>query len=231
MLLARIVLSVGGSLINPGKPDVEFLKELSALIKKLSKKHQFAILCGGGQPARDYANAVRGFGGNEFIADEAAIMMTRANAFLVASALGEIAYPSVMEDFTNAAEAAAVAKDKIIVMGGTIPGFTTDADAALLAEKIGAKKLINLSNIDGIYDRPPKKPGAKKFATLTHEELVRLANEYDLRMAGTNFVFDNIACKIIARADIETHFIYGKDLAQVEAAIMGMKHNGTVVKG
>jgi len=229
--LARIVLSVGGSLINPGKPDVKFLKDLVKLIEKLSKKHQFAVLCGGGQPARDYANAVRGFGGNEFVADEAAILMTRANAFIVASALGKMAYPGVMMDFTNAAEADAVAGDKVIVMGGTIPGFTTDADAALLAEKIGAQKIVNLSNIDGIYDRPPKKPGAKKFARMTHKQLVRLANEYDLRQAGTNFVFDNVACKIVMRSGIETHFVYGKDLKQVEAAITGGKHSGTVVKG
>lgn len=228
--MERVVLSVGGSLINPGKPDVEFLKRLSKLIRKLSGKYQFSVLCGGGQPARDYAAAVRGFGGNEFVADEAAIMMTRANAFIVAAALGDMAYPGVMEDFSNAGEAVTVAINKVVVMGGTIPGFTTDADAALLAEKIGAKKLINLSNIDGIYDRPPKKPGAKKFATMTHVKLVRLANEYDMRTAGTNFVFDNVACKIAARSDIETHFVYGKDLKQVEAAITGGKHKGTVVK-
>lgn len=228
--MQRVVLSIGGSLINPGKPDVKFLKNIAALIVKLKAKYQLAVLCGGGQPARDYASAVRGFGGNEFVADEAAILMTKANAFLMAAALGESAYPDIPYDFTRAAEAVTTT-DKIVVMGGTIPGFTTDADAALLAEKIGAKKIINLSNIDGIYDRPPKKPGAKKFATMTHDQLIRLANEYDLRKAGTNFIFDNVACKIAARSDIEAHFINGRDLKQVEAAITGGKHKGTVVKG
>lgn len=228
--MQRVVLSIGGSLINPGKPDVKFLKSITALIVKLKAKYQLAILCGGGQPARDYANAVRSFGGNEFVADEAAILMTRANAFLMVSALGEHAYPDALCDFTQAAAAAATT-DKIVVMSGTIPGFTTDADAALLAEKIEADKLVNLSNIDGIYDRPPKKPGAKKFATMRHEDLIRLANEYDLRKAGTNFIFDNVACKIAARSKIETHFINGRDLKQVEAAITGGKHKGTVVKG
>lgn len=227
----KIVLSVGGSMINPGKPDVEFITGLAALIVKLKPKHKFSILCGGGQPARDYASAVRRFGGNEFVADEAAILMTRANAFLVASALGEHAYPRIFTDFGEAAAAEAVS-DKIVVMGGTIPGFTTDADAALLAEKIGAKKLINLSNISAIYSADPKKdPKAKKLATMTHAELVELANKYDLRSAGTNFIFDNIACKIIARSKIETHFVAGKDLKQVEAALNGTAHNGTIVTG
>ncbi|VVC72288.1 Uridylate kinase [uncultured archaeon] len=228
--MSRVVLSVGGSLINPGKVDVAFLKKLAKLITGLSKDYQFAIICGGGQPAREYAAAVRNLGGNEFLADEAAIMMTRANAFIAASSIGEFAYPGVMETFNSAAEAVAVASRRVVVMGGTIPGFTTDADAALLAEKINAKRLVNLSNIDGIYNMPPSRPGAKKFAKMTHSELVRLANEYDMRKAGTNFVFDNIACKIIARSKMETHFVYGKDLKQVEAAINGTNHEGTVVK-
>lgn len=228
--MSRVVLSVGGSLVNPGKVDVKFLEKLAKLVIRMSNGLQFAILCGGGQPARDYAAAVRALGGNEFVADEAAILMTRANAFIVASALGEHAYPGVMNDFNNAAEAVAVAGNRVVVMGGTIPGFTTDADAALLAEKIQARKLVNLSNIDAIYDRPPKKPGAKKFSTMTHSQLVKLANEYDMRMAGTNFVFDNIACKIIARSKIETHFVNGRDLRQVEQAVKGEKHKGTVVK-
>jgi len=227
----KVVLSVGGSLINPGKPDVEFIKGLSALITKLHPKPKFALLCGGGQPARDYASAVRGFGGNEFVADEAAILMTRANAFLLSAALGEHAYPGVFTDFGDAAAAESVS-DRIVVMGGTIPGFTTDADAALLAEKIGAKKLVNLSNISAIYSSDPKKdPKARKFSSMTHSELVELANKYDQRKAGTNFVFDNIACKIIARSGIETHFVNGRDLKQVAAAITGAPHNGTVVKG
>ncbi len=227
----KIVLSVGGSLMNPGKPDVDFIKGLSALIVKLAPKYKFSILCGGGQPARDYASAVREFGGNEFAADEAAILMTRANAFLLAAALGERAYPRVFTDFGDAA-AAETASKQIVVMGGTIPGFTTDADAALLAEKIGAKKLVNLSNISAIYSADPKKdPKARKFSAMTHSELVELANKYDQRKAGTNFVFDNVACKIIARSAIETHFVSGRDLKQVEAAITGAEHNGTVVKG
>ncbi|MDD5317217.1 MAG: UMP kinase [Candidatus ainarchaeum sp.] len=228
--MSRVVLSVGGSLINPGKVDVLFLQKLAKLVNALSKEFQFAVISGGGTPAREYASAVRALGGNEFVADEAAILMTRANAFIAASALGERAYPGVMEDFNRAAEAVAVAERRVVVMGGTIPGFTTDADAALLAEKIRARRLVNLSNIDAIYDRPPRRAGAKKFSRMTHSQLVKLANEYDMRKAGTHFVFDNIACKIIARSKMETHFVNGKDLKQVEAAIRGGKHDGTTVK-
>jgi len=228
--MEKVVLSLGGSLMNPGQINVEYLTKIKKLILKLRKKYHFAILCGGGAPARDYARAVREFQGNEFLSDEAAIMLTRANAFLMVAVLGEHAYPNALYDFTKAAEASVM--DKIVVMGGTIPGFTTDADAALLAEKFGAKKLVNLSNVEAIYSEDPKKnPKAKRFSKLSHKQLVELANKNDLRTAGTNFVFDNIACKIVARSGIEVHFVKGTDLKQVEAAITGKPHNGTVVRG
>ena len=226
----KIVLSVGGSLINPGKPDLAFMKRLSSLVAKLGKKHRFAILCGGGQPARDYANAVRGMNGGEFSADETAILLTRANASLLLSALGESAIQRVFTDFGEAGEAFA-SSGKIVVMGGTIPGITTDADSALLAEKIGAKRLVNISNVSAIYSADPKKdPSAKKLSVMRHSELMELANRSDLRKAGTNFVFDSLACKLIARSGIDTHFVGGKDLRQVEAAIGGARHGGTVVR-
>jgi len=226
----KVVISVGGSVIHSGKIDIEFLKDFAKLITKLSSKTQFVIFCGGGRPARDYANGMRELKSSEFAADEAATLITRANAHLVSAALGEKAYPRIMEDFIDAAEAVAIAPEKIVLMGGTVPGITTDTDAALVAEKIGAKRLINLSNVDAIYNMPPNLPGAKKFTKMTHEELVMLGNQYDKRTAGTNFVFDCVACKIIARSGIETHFV-GKDIKQIEAACEGKKHGGTVVEG
>jgi uridylate kinase len=223
----KVVLSVGGSLLNPGQPDFAFINGLAALLKKLSKKHQIAVVCGGGAPAREQASAVRKLGGSEFLADEAAILCTRLNALLLIAALGEDAYPVVAKSFR---EAAAVRKG-IVLMGGTIPGITTDTDAALLAEFIGARRIVNLSNVDGVYTADPKKDRtAKKLSRMSFSQLVQLASQHDERMAGTRFIFDVIACKLIARSKIETHFVYGKNLSEVERAVEGRSHSGTVVR-
>ena len=225
----NVVLSVGGSLINPVEPDLKFLKELSKLLIKLKSQYRLALVCGGGKPARTYLQAVRELTKNEFLADEIAIMATRQNASLLIAALQNEAYPTVVSNFSQAANA--LLSNKIVVMGGTIPGITTDTDAALLAEKIGAKRLVNLSNVDAIYSSDPKKDKhAKKLSRLSFEELAELAFKYDKREAGTHFIFDLVACKIIERANIETHFVYGRDLKEVEKAIKGEKHSGTVVK-
>ena len=204
------------------------MRRLASLLVKLNRKNPLFVVCGGGAPARAYADAVRELGGNEFLADEAAIMATRTNAFLMMTALGEHAYPNVLLDFVGAAEASI--SGRIPVMGGTIPGFSTDADAALVAEKIGARRLVNLSIVDAIYSADPRKvPGAKKFDRMTHQQLVELASASDQRRAGTTFVFDVVACKILARSKLEAHFVNGRDLAQVASAVEGRKHKGTVV--
>jgi len=226
----HVVLSIGGSSINPaGTPDLEFLRAMAQLIKK--SKNCFGILAGGGSIARTYAKAARELGSGEYEADSIAITSTKQNAQLVVAALataGIDVHRTVAPGFEEAKEAAAIRK--VVVMGGTIPGITTDTDAVLLAEAIGAKRVVNISNVDAIYDSDPKtNPAAQKFVRMNYEELVQLAGASDKRLAGTNFVFDMLACRLIARSKIETHFVGGKNRSDVENAIEGKKHNGTVV--
>ncbi len=134
----------------------------------------------------------------------------------------------VIDDFEFAKEPAR--ENKAVVMGGTIPGITTDTDSVLLAEAVGAGRLVNVSNVDAIYDSDPRKnPNAKRYVKMGYEELIALASQSDKRMAGTNFVFDLLACKLIARSKIETHFVSYKKMDDLEAAIEGKKHGGTVV--
>ncbi|VVC03701.1 Uridylate kinase [Candidatus Burarchaeum australiense] len=225
-----IVLSVGGSLINPGEPDLAYLHKIAESLRH-NRGLGIIAVTGGGKPARTYAEAIRKLGGNEFKADETAILSTRQNAHLLTAAIGrKDGHVIVPQDFDEAARAAL--SGRIVVMGGTIPGLTTDADAALIAEKLHAERIVNLSNVDGIYDSDPRKnKGAKKYKNMSFGQMVQLALRSDERTAGTHFIFDMFACKIIARSRIETHFVNGKNMLDVENAMRGKAHGGTVVKG
>lgn len=211
------------------RPDFAFLRSLGQLIKR--SKNSFGILTGGGPVARLYANAARELGSGEYDADAIAITSTRQNAQLVIAALagaGVDVHRRVLTDFEEAKVPAH--ESKAVVMGGTIPGITTDTDSVLLAEAIGAKRLVNISNVEAVYDSDPRKnPGAKRYSRMAYEELIALASANDKRMAGTNFVFDLLACKLIARSRIETHFVSAKKMDDLENAIEGRKHGGTVV--
>ena len=227
----HVVLSIGGSAINPkGEPDLDFLKSMARIIKK--SKNSFGILTGGGSIARVYAKATRKLGAGEYEADSIAITATRQNAQLLITALliaGVKVHRDVITDFERAKQPAE--DNKVVVMGGTIPGITTDTDSVLLAEAIGAKKLVNISNVDAIYDSDPRKnPKAKRHSEMSYKKLSTLAAESDKRTAGTHFIFDILACKLIARSGIEAHFVSGKKMKDVENAIEGRKHGGTVVR-
>ena len=227
----HVVLSIGGSsILGDGKPDMAFLKSMAQVIKK--SKNSFGILTGGGSVARLYANAARKLGASEYDADSIAITSTKQNAQLMIAALsgaGVDVYNGVIGDFDNAKEPAH--ERKVVVMGGTIPGITTDTDAVLLGEAIGAKRLVNISNVDGIYDSDPRKnKKAKRFSSMEYDQLIRLAVDSDKRKAGTHFVFDLLACKLISRSNIEAHFVSGKRMVDVQNAIEGKKHSGTIVK-
>ncbi|MFH0818320.1 MAG: UMP kinase [Candidatus Micrarchaeota archaeon] len=222
-----IVISVGGSTLNPGEPNKKFIVELSRALAKIHIKHPIAVVAGGGAPARVYARAVRELGGSQFLADSAAILATRQNAHLLVASLGESAWSVVPGTFEEAA--LGTLSGKIVVMGGTIPGITTDTDAALLAELLKAKRIINISNVDGVYTADPRKDKlAKKLTRMKFSELAQLATHGDSRKPGENFVFDSFACKIIARSRIEAHFV-GAEIKEIIAALTGKKHSGTVV--
>jgi uridylate kinase len=220
-----ITISIGGSMVNPGKPDVGFVKKIAGIINASNRK--FAITVGGGTYARTYVSALKALGGNEFQADKVAILETRQNAMLILSALKD-AYPHVPEKMELAS--AAIKKHKCVVMGGLCPGLTTDAVAVLFAEACGSKRVINITNVDGVYDKEPSEKGAKKFRSMRIADFVGLAMKSDMRKAGTHFVFDSVAAKLAMRSKIRVDVVSGKNLSDVKNAIDGKPHNGTVIQ-
>lgn len=225
--MQTVVISLGGSLVNPGTPDKHYVSSLIRVLR--GTKFNFGIVVGGGKLARKWAEAARKKGASEFEADEAAIDATKKNAQFVIDAIGKDVNRTVCSTFESAREQAK--KHRFVVMGGTIPGITTDSDAVLLSECLGSARIINLSNIDGVYsDNPVRNHDAKKFTKMSYAQMIDLAGKNDMRKAGTHFVFDFLACKLIARSKIEAHFIHGKNLLDVRKAVEGRPHGGTVVK-
>ena len=83
----KIVISIGGSIIAPKNPDVEYIERFSGFIKDLSGKNSFGIVVGGGKIARDYITASRKFGASEFFSDLVGIEASRLNAMLLNASL------------------------------------------------------------------------------------------------------------------------------------------------
>ena len=225
------VISLGGSLLfnENGSRNGEYIKELAEMLIRLKKGVQIAVCVGGGTLARRYAEEARKKTGSEFFADRAAIKATKENAKELIKALGKNAFPEVIEELDNAE--VALKKNLIPVGAGILEGTTTDFDSMLIAERLGAEELVNMSKIEAVYSEDPRKnPNAKRYKEMTHQQLLELAIRSDMRRAGTNFVFDSVASKLAARSNITIHFVDGRNLQEVEKALAGKKHSGTVVK-
>ena len=64
-------------------------------------------------------------------------------------------------------------KGRIVIFaaGTGNPYFTTDTAAALRGMEIEAEVILKATNVDGIYDKDPKKfPDARRMASISHHE-------------------------------------------------------------
>jgi uridylate kinase len=159
----------------------------------------------------------RKLGADETFCDYIGIEVTRINAMLLASALKN-APKKIPHDFREAYELSM--NHAVVVMGGTFPGHTTDATAALLAEFVKADILLNATSVSGVYSSDPTKdPNAVRFEKLSAKELVSIVSAGDAR-AGSSNIVDLLAAKIIERCGIKTIVFLGEP-ENIERALKG----------
>jgi len=222
----KIVFSIGGSILAPEKVDTAYVKKLSQLLTRLSLKHEVAVVVGGGRPARDAIRKVRKRGASWAVCDHIGILATRNNARALAKALGGKSNRKIPESIS---EAAGLCGGRILVMGGTEPGHSTDAVAALLGDWIKADLFINASNVDAVYDRNPKKHrNARPLRKISVGKIEKLLQSEGFN-AGEYPLLDPTALKVIKRTKLKTIILDGRDLTNILAAAEGKPFNGTVI--
>ncbi len=198
----RLVISLGGSMLR-----FERIKEYAEVLEKLAEEHEVFVVVGGGRIAREYINTARSLGADETLCDYIGITVTRLNAMLLISAL-KSSPKRIPVDFIEAYELSK--NHRIVVMGGTFPGHTTDATAALLAEFVKADMLLIATSVDGVYSRDPRVyRDAKKFERISASELVEIVSKSTAK-AGSSVVVDLLAAKVIERSKIKTVIFLGE---------------------
>jgi uridylate kinase len=219
-----VVVSVGGSVVLSDEANVDFLKRLAALLKKVGKQYRLFVIVGGGTIARRYIQLGRELGFDEDTLDLIGIDVTRVNARIIANLLGVS-----NKEIPRTTDEALSLDFPIVVMGGTDPKHSTDTVGAELAEKTHAIRFVNATNVDGIYDKDPKKyKDAKQLKEVTIDHLIA---QYGTKWgaAGKNIFMDEPALEIIKRARIPTIVVNGKRLDQLEKAIVGQPFDGTTI--
>ena len=222
----RIVAAIGGSILLQDY-NAERFKEYAKLLKKLSEEHEMFVVVGGGKPAREYIGVVRDLGAGEAKCDDIGIEVTRVNAKLLLLALGDFAYQRVPHNFQEALEFSATGK--IVVMGGTEPAHSTDAVSAILAEYIQADMLVNLTAVDGLYTKDPKKfDDAELIEEITASDMMEIISGNEVK-AGTYEFIDTTAIQMIKRSNLETVIANGNEPQNLIRAIKGEKIGTRVI--
>ncbi len=233
MKINPIVISLGGSLIVPEKINWKFLREFRKLIiSKIKKGDRFIIVTGGGMTTREYQNAASKVTKlTDDDRDWIGIHTTRLNAHLIKTIFREYAHPRINKN-PRTKEDLGVHFEKgegIMVAAGWRPGWSTDYVATILAERLGAKKIINLSNIKYVYDKDPKKyKNAKKIKEINWADFRKIVgNKWD---PGMNMPFDPIASKLAEKLGLEVFIAEGKNLKNLANILDDKKSIGTIIR-
>jgi len=240
------VISLGGSIVAPGAAnsetggiDIDFLKKFVNLIGSFiegqsvcedSKRH-FIFVVGGGAPARFYQKAYRELSKEKKesetssqTADWIGIMATRLNAQLVKAVMSEWCNQEVV---TNPLEVDPLT-GRVLVAAGWKPGFSTDYDAVLLAERFGADMVINLSNIEKIYTADPKiDPNARPIDKISWSDFREMIG--DEWTPGKNVPFDPVASRHAQKIGLKVICAGGRDIDNLRKILNGEDFTGTTI--
>lgn len=230
-----IIISLGGSLIVPPEGiDWRFLKCFRQLIiKQIKAGKRFVIVAGGGNTAREYqaaASKVTRLTRDD--QDWIGIHSTRLNAHLIKTIFRKYAHPRINKNpRTKANLNKHFAKgENIMVTAGWRPGWSTDYVATILAERLRAKTVINLSNIKYVYDRDPKKfKTAKKIEKINWSDFRKIVgNKWD---PGLNMPFDPVASKHAQKLGLKVIISAGKNIPNLKNILNNKPFFGTIIYG
>ncbi|MDR2758878.1 MAG: UMP kinase [Spirochaetaceae bacterium] len=223
------VISLGGSIVAPDGVDEQFLKDFVSLIGEFlreDEKRRFILVVGGGGPARAWQQSYRRISTTAAAeeADWIGVMATRLNAQLVKAVMGEWCIQEVVTDPSRVGPLVG----RVLVAAGWKPGFSSDYDAVLLAERFQADKVINLSNIEQVCsDDPRTNPEAKPLIALSWAEFRTLVG--DEWVPGKNVPFDPVASRHGAKIGLTVICAGGRNLENLKKILRGEAFLGTTI--
>lgn len=181
----RILLKLSGeALAGNNKTGINFdrVLEFANEISEVAKLGvNIGIVVGGGNFWRGRANKHM----DRCTADHIGMLATTMNALALQDAFTQVGYPSrvqtgiemrqIAEFYIKNRAVRHMEKGRIVIFGcGTgSPFFSTDTAASLRAAEINADVLLKATNVDGIYDKDPKKfDDAKKIKELSYIDVL-----------------------------------------------------------
>ncbi len=182
----RVLLKISGEVLAGDKGsgiDFDKVLDICRRVKEcVDMGVQIAIVVGGGNFWRGRSSGKM----DRTRADHMGMLATSINSLALADALEQLGVTArvqtaiemrqIAEPYIRNKAVRHLEKGRVVIFGcGTgNPFFSTDTAAALRAAEIGADVIFKATNVDGVYDSDPKlNPNAKKYDTLTHNDVLQ----------------------------------------------------------
>jgi uridylate kinase len=183
----RILLKISGEALLGEQGhgiDGDILTQYANEIKAAhAEGYEVSVVVGGGNIFRGVKGATEGM--DRVQGDYMGMLATMINSMALQDALerkgvhtrlmSAIRMEEVAEPYIRRRAIRHLEKGRVVIFGAGTgnPYFTTDTAASLRAIEIEADVILKGTRVDGIFDSDPEKnPDAKKFPTITGEEVL-----------------------------------------------------------
>ncbi len=221
----NVVIRIGGSVFvsETGRYNINLVKQMIQTLLRLSVNYTFFVVTGGGKYIKRIMRVLNKEGVKKEELDRIGVMYTRLNALIFLSLLPPPKPPKIYTCFENFPKK----KYPIVVFCGSKPGHTTDWDAVLLARKMRVSGIIKVTDVEGIFDKDPKKyPDAKPFKKIRIERLLGMIKFSE---PGVSFPISPTALKLARKYGIKFYVIGRENFAQIKNILKSASFNGTLV--
>ena len=201
--MKTVVIKLSGSLFTFDNGISNIEKIIKTLEEITINPYNFRVVAvaGGGKLARTIQDVSRSFNADEAFLDQLGIDISRVHAKLLTTCTTN-SYHSVPQTLDEVIHS--ISSSKLVFSGGLSPGQSTNATAALIAERTKAELFINTTDVAGVFTSDPRKDNtAKLVESITiHDLLSKIIG--DKMNAGTYDLMDLLSLKIIERSKIPT---------------------------
>ena len=210
----KLAVKIGGSIaIGEKGPNNEYLNELAQTLHSFQFE-KLVVGIGGGILARNYLRSISPLV-SPWEAERIVIELLRANTRLLAFLLKGT--PILDEQSLDGLDP----RDcpRVLVIGGIKPGRSTDANTAILAQRIGADMFVKMTDVEGVFTADPDSdPNARLIPKATYEDLLSLSGP---TAPGRYGVLDELAIRVLQEARIPAKIIDGRNPRNLLSAISG----------
>lgn len=230
-MAAPLVLALGGSLLRPEESERHaWLSSLADLLSSCDTS--IGIVVGGGAPAREAIELAKPVLNDVAALDEIGIAATRLNAAIVAQILQGAdldVCAGIPSDVASAARG--LEAHKVVVMGGTRPGHTTDNVAIRLAIEAKAARCLIATNVSHVHSSDPRVDAdARIIESMSLAELQEIVGPPIHGKAGGSGVIDPIGVQAAIDNNLPLAVLDGRYLDRVADALAGKPFIGTRIE-